>query len=496
MDRLRVRLGGWTDSHYAKLNPDDLEFLGIWKVGKTHESVLTINVNASVAFISVKADHSIQRRNIILPKYTKDNLQHTHDHEEVLLSVIPDIVDLDKIIIETKNRIIRNKIQYSLVGLPTYKGCYLPTGYCVICVPDKIGMITKDTEIVEYDGKIQEQNQSSSPDSSNVHGSNANAADRYDSGKVKKENSQFAQDRLEVEEWIQSFIQSPEIIDQLPYGLDAVSGFDEAKKIVKKYINYVSNPDIESIKRRHPKYKPPRGLILFGPQGCGKTFFASALAKETKDICTFFLVSGIRSHWHGQDDELISALFRVAFKRAPSILFIDEIEDVAANRKLLKDELEKKIVRKFLIELDGFRRKLTDPPVLLIGTTNVLPDQLDGAFIRPGRTDSVIYIELPESKMRKNIFQYELESEEIGGLVDYDKLAELSEGYSGADIASICLKTINQVVEEEESLNNGKHELPTKRQLEILYKCVTDHKPSVSVDDVNYYRSAVEKIKR
>ncbi|HEU98109.1 MAG: proteasome-activating nucleotidase [Fervidicoccaceae archaeon] len=185
--------------------------------------------------------------------------------------------------------------------------------------------------------------------------------------------------------------------------------------------------------------EPPKGVLLFGPPGTGKTLLAKAVAGETK--ATFIRVVGSEfvQKFIGEGARIVREVFELAKRKAPSIIFIDELDAIAAKRIDLGTSGEREVQRtmmQLLAEMDGF-----DPlgNVKIIGATNRI-DILDPAILRPGRFDRIIEVPLPDKKGRYEIFLVHVRKMNIDKSVDIGKLAELSEGFVGAEIKATCVE--------------------------------------------------------
>ncbi|MEZ0289770.1 MAG: AAA family ATPase, partial [Sulfolobales archaeon] len=175
----------------------------------------------------------------------------------------------------------------------------------------------------------------------------------------------------------------------------------------------------------------------YGPPGVGKTLLARAVAGETNATFIRLVASELAQKYIGEGARLVREIFSLARKKAPSIVLIDEIDAIAAKRLEVGTSGEREIHRtltQLLAEIDGF-----DPldRVKIIATTNRI-DVLDPALLRPGRFDRIIYIPLPDKRGRIEIFKIHMRKLNIRENIDLEKLAELTEGASGADIKAIC----------------------------------------------------------
>lgn len=212
---------------------------------------------------------------------------------------------------------------------------------------------------------------------------------------------------------------------------DQVGGLDDAKQALIESVEWpLKYPDaFESVGIR-----PPRGILLYGLPGTGKTMVARALATESS--VNFISIKGpeILSKWVGESERAIREVFRKARQAAPALVFFDEIDSIVPARGTGSEtHVTERVVSQFLTELDGLI-ELKD--VVVIAATN-RPDLLDRSLLRPGRFDRFIYIPMPDKEARKNIFKANI-SKMPASDISYDWLAENTENYSGADIERIC----------------------------------------------------------
>ncbi len=194
--------------------------------------------------------------------------------------------------------------------------------------------------------------------------------------------------------------------------------------------------------------EPPKGVLLYGPPGTGKTLLAKAVANQTK--ATFIRVVGSEfvQKYIGEGARLVREVFQLAKEKAPSIIFIDELDAIAARRTNSDTSGDREVQRtmmQLLAELDGF-----DPrgDVKVIGATNRI-DILDPAILRPGRFDRIIEVPLPSYEGRIQIFKIHTRKMKLADDVDFKELARITEGASGADIKAICTEAGMFAIREE-----------------------------------------------
>jgi len=269
---------------------------------------------------------------------------------------------------------------------------------------------------------------------------------------------------------------------------DSIGGLED----VKREIQAVTQHQFERRSSRLAKkydLKATKGILFYGPPGCGKTMFAKVLAKEVG--ASFYSVKGsdFRSMWYGETEKNLTKIFEQARQNSPSVIFFDEIDNMLGKRgeTMTSDSPEKRIVAIFLSEMDGVKSIRN---VLVVGATNE-PDLIDPAALRPGRFDKLIYIPLPDAKGREKIFRVHLKKKPLAEGIDFPKLARLTERFSGADIADVCSKVAEQAMQE--SLRTGKK---IDIDMTALQRQIKSSKPSVSLKLLRKYEELQEKYSR
>ncbi|MFW5898807.1 MAG: CDC48 family AAA ATPase, partial [Candidatus Saliniplasma sp.] len=210
-----------------------------------------------------------------------------------------------------------------------------------------------------------------------------------------------------------------------------VGGLEEELKRVREMIE---------LPLKHPKLfdrlgiEPPKGVLLHGPPGTGKTWIAKAVANESG--ANFFSVQGpeIMSKYYGQSEEKLREKFEEAKDQSPSIIFIDELDSIAPKRDEVKGEVERRVVAQLLTLMDGLTNR---GETIVIAATNRV-DAIDPALRRPGRFDREIDIGLPDREGRKEILQIHTRGMPISDDVDLTQLAEMTHGFAGADLESLA----------------------------------------------------------
>jgi transitional endoplasmic reticulum ATPase len=266
-----------------------------------------------------------------------------------------------------------------------------------------------------------------------------------------------------------------------------IGGLDDVKQELKEAVEW-------PLKFRHVferlGIRPPKGVLLYGPPGTGKTLLAKAVANESN--ANFIAVKGpeILNKFVGESEKAIRKIFKKARQVAPAIIFFDEIDAIAPKRGQHFDAgVTERIVNQILTEMDGIE-DMTD--VVVIAATN-RPDIIDPALLRPGRFDRIIYVPIPDKKARLEILKVHTRKVPLGKDVDLEKLAELTEGYTGADLEALVREAV--ILAMRDAYEKGKmeelKEVPWKYFEEALKKV----KPSVDKETIKYYEELKEKMK-
>ena len=180
----------------------------------------------------------------------------------------------------------------------------------------------------------------------------------------------------------------------------------------------------------------PKGVLLYGPPGCGKTMLAKALAKESGATFINIAVSSLANKWYGESNKLVAGLFGLARKCQPSIIFIDEIDALAPARSGMaggEPHATERVVNTLLAEMDGIEEMAS---VIVIGATN-RPNLVDPALLRPGRLDELVYVPVPDESGRLKILQIHARKMPLAEDVDLADLAARTPRYTGADLEDL-----------------------------------------------------------
>ncbi|HEX9708690.1 MAG TPA: CDC48 family AAA ATPase [Candidatus Thermoplasmatota archaeon] len=222
------------------------------------------------------------------------------------------------------------------------------------------------------------------------------------------------------------FVESPNV------SWDEVGGLDAAKRELQEAVEWpIKHEDLY----RAMGAKPPKGVLLYGPPGTGKTLLAKAVATEAE--ANFISVKGpeFLSKWVGESERAVREVFRKARLAAPCIIFLDEIDAVVPQRGSRDDaHVTENIISTVLTEMDGL---IALNNVTVIAATN-RPDIIDPALLRPGRFDRLVYVAPPTEGGRLEVLKIHTAGRPLGGDVDLAKVASVTEGYTGADLAAVC----------------------------------------------------------
>ncbi len=222
-----------------------------------------------------------------------------------------------------------------------------------------------------------------------------------------------------------------------------IGGLDEVKEELREAVEWpLKYPEIFT----HLDARPPKGILLYGAPGTGKTMLAQAVANESE--ANFISVKGpeLLSKWVGESERAVREIFRKARQAAPTIIFFDELDAIAPIRGggLGDSHVTERVVSQILTELDGLE-ELKD--VVVIAATNRL-DIIDPALLRPGRFDRLLHIPMPDLDARLAIFTIHMSGKPLADDVNLNQLAKETEGYSGAEIAAVCNTAVMLAIRE------------------------------------------------
>jgi len=260
---------------------------------------------------------------------------------------------------------------------------------------------------------------------------------------VTMENFRFAMGKSTPSALRETVVEVPNV------SWEDIGGLEGVKKELQELVQYpVEHPE------KFLKFgmTPSRGVLFYGPPGCGKTLLAKAIANECQ--ANFISIKGpeLLTMWFGESEANVRDVFDKARSAAPCVLFFDELDSIAKARGgNLGDAggAADRVINQVLTEMDGMGSKKN---VFIIGATN-RPDIIDPAILRPGRLDQLIYIPLPDDKSRISILKANLRKSPIAKDVDVDYMAKMTHGFSGADLTEICQRAcklaIRQAIEQD-----------------------------------------------
>lgn len=297
--------------------------------------------------------------------------------------------------------------------------------------------------------------------------------DRYPSKKITRKG--------EEETDIDASIREAIVAEKPDVKWEDIADLEKAKQTLLEAIVWpMKRPDLFRGSRR-----PWRGILLFGPPGCGKTLLAKAVASNIN--ATFFNVdsSVILSKWFGESPKIVRKLFETARAKQPSIIFMDEVDAIASIRDASDADAMRRVKTTFLSQMDGLVSK-SHEKVVVIGATN-MPEDIDPAFRR--RFEKRIYVPPPDFNGRKEIFRIHLRDIDIDDDVDLNKLAKLTENYTGSDIALVVREASMRPIRElaERGLIEDLKASPRKVNMGDFLEALKIIKPSLSRSEIDKY---------
>ncbi len=253
-------------------------------------------------------------------------------------------------------------------------------------------------------------------------------------------------------------------------GFEDIAGMHELKEMLqKKVIFIIQNKELA----QEYKLTPPNGMLLYGPPGCGKTFFAEKFAEQTGFSFILIKSSDLASVYIHGSQEKIGKLFKVAEENAPTVLCFDEFDAFVPNRSAPGSSFVAGEVNEFLSQLNDCSKR----GIFVVATTN-RPDMIDPAVLRTGRLDKHVYVPMPDHQARKEMFAIYLKGRPCDETIDLDAMADLTDGYIASDIAFIVNDTAMTAA--------FTHAVITQAMLE---QTIRDTKPSVSKESLRNYEN-------
>lgn len=261
-----------------------------------------------------------------------------------------------------------------------------------------------------------------------------------------------------------------EMVEKVGKGFADVAGMQELKQIIKsEIIDVIQNPE------ESKKYglSLPNGMLLYGPPGCGKTFFAKKMAEEAGFNFIEKTPSDLKSKWVNASQENIAQMFREAEENAPTVIFIDEINELLPRRDGDAHEMAVSAVNEMLAQMD----RTGERGIFVIGATN-LPSAIDEAMLRAGRLEKKYYIGPPDFEARKSLFEINLKDRFVDLGIDYDRLSQMTENYVSADIRLIVDDASRKAFKSK-----------SKITMDLLCETIGNFKPTITADVLKRYES-------
>ncbi len=251
-------------------------------------------------------------------------------------------------------------------------------------------------------------------------------------------------------------------------GFSAIAGMDDLKhRMQEEVIEPLHNPE----EYRRYGITIPNGMLLYGPPGCGKTFFAKHFAEEVGFNFMCITPATLKSRWVNATQENIAKMFKDAEENAPTIIFIDEINEVVPNRESNVHEMSRSAVNEMLAQMD----RTGERGIFVVGATNY-PHTIDPAILRAGRLENKYYVGVPDKEARKALFHLYLSKRPYDFGLDYDELASLTVDYVSADIQLIVNNASRMALRSH-----------SKITMELLRNAINDSRPSLSKSELERY---------
>eukprot|EP00293_Proteomonas_sulcata_P000592 CAMPEP_0184320898 /NCGR_PEP_ID=MMETSP1049-20130417/116350_1 /TAXON_ID=77928 /ORGANISM="Proteomonas sulcata, Strain CCMP704" /LENGTH=539 /DNA_ID=CAMNT_0026641541 /DNA_START=792 /DNA_END=2411 /DNA_ORIENTATION=- len=286
-----------------------------------------------------------------------------------------------------------------------------------------------------------------------------------------------------------------------------IGGLENVKRELQETVQYpVEHPE------KFEKFgmQPSKGVLFYGPPGCGKTLLAKAIANECQ--ANFISIKGpeLLTMWFGESENNVREVFDKARQASPCVLFFDELDSIARARGSGSGDASgagDRVINQILTEIDGVGVRKN---VFVIGATN-RPDILDPAIMRPGRLDQLVYIPLPDRKSRIQIFKATLRKSPLSKEINLETLAKATSGFSGADITEICQRAckiaIRESIYKDMELEKKKDQLATEKIENVIQEdpvpeitklhfieAMKYARRSVSDDDIKKYEMFAQKL--
>jgi transitional endoplasmic reticulum ATPase len=324
---------------------------------------------------------------------------------------------LEVIRIHTKNMRLAEDVDLEMVAKEThgYVGADLAaccTEAALQCIREKMGVIDLDDDTID--------------------------AEVLDSMAVSNDHFKTAMGTTNPSALRETVVEVPNVT------WDDIGGLENVKRELQEVVQY---PVLYPEQFEKFGMQPSKGVLFYGPPGCGKTLLAKAIANECQ--ANFISIKGpeLLTMWFGESESNVRDVFDKARSASPCVLFFDELDSIARSRGSSSGDgggAGDRVINQILTEMDGVGAKKS---VFIIGATN-RPDIIDSAVMRPGRLDQLIYIPLPDQPSRMSILKANLRKSPVAKDVDIDFLAQNTQGFSGADLTEICQRAVKFAIRE------------------------------------------------
>lgn len=281
--------------------------------------------------------------------------------------------------------------------------------------------------------------------------------------------------------------------DHIDVEFDSIGGLESIKQaLCELVILPMRRPELFS----HGKLLgPQKGVLLYGPPGTGKTMLAKAIAKESGAVFINVRISNLMSKWFGDAQKLVAAVFSLAYKLQPAIIFIDEVDSFLGQRKTTDHEALTNMKTEFMALWDGFTTD-QNARVMVLAATN-RPSELDEAILR--RLPQAFEIGFPDRKERAEILKVILRGERVEDNINYDRIASLCDGYTGSDLFELCKKAayfpIRDLLNDEKSGKPSTEPRPLSES-DLEKVIATSKKTQVAANEYNSFRSQLAGLSR
>lgn len=370
----------------------------------------------------------------------------------------------------------------NVVLLVDFIGLPVPTDLCVV-----EGLLRHKALAADEESECTCRHASETRTSENIKNEFRTAGKQSDcEEKPKKTKTESIDEESNVEAHIIERIKSEILHSTINIDWDDVVGLDLVKKNINEIVLWpMQRPDIFKGLRG-----PPKGLLLFGPPGTGKTMIGKCIASQVK--ATFFSISAssLTSKWVGEGEKMVRALFHLSRKMQPSVIFVDEIDSLLSQRSENENEGSRRIKTEFLVQFDGLGTSNEDR-ILLIGATN-RPQEIDEAARR--RLVKRIYVPLPEAESRKRMVRNLLSDySNVLTAENLDVIATDTDGYSGSDMFNLCREASLEPLREISDIRAVDGDKTRPIDLNDFKRAMRQIRRSVSSSDLELYQKWNER---